>query len=594
MPPESRSAPGTPRRLSHLPAAAAPSALPPHLTREISSLSLSLSPQPSSPSSCSSSSSVYNLHHVAPFASSSPISRPSSTRTPSVYSDIDVDIGPPPSLPHTSGSGSQSDDGHQPSSTPTAQQQTLPPGQISEQARIMLRGQLKRSLSRPTIHKAPSKKGKERTNAFEGVIQQTPTLPDQSPEKGPSSVNIPVEREHRSYPPRKYFILTNAGKPVYASETDETELNTIVGVIQALISIFLDQDQTDKLRTITKGDTKIVFLLRQPLYYACVSSWGEPESVLRLHLEYLHLQVLSILTGGQLTRIFNARGNFDLRRLLQGTENFFTALVDTLQSDFSYLTYSLQPLRVHPALRDAAGQALLTASKSKDLLYALILTSPDLHILTLLRPTKHSIHPTDLHILLNLIRSSPDLTHPENESWLPVCLPRYDQDGFVYVYVTFGEDGLGFVGVGKAKDGFEEMRDGRTRVMQKLEEDNKQSKLSRSIALHPYSVSDLGIPNLLHFIYKSCVNVQLTQPRWEGIYEKSEERRRLSIHYQQVHDALHARSSPGAEPLTLLFVRTDTECILGWFTQPFELYMTLSPSTPKSGCISIANRVARS
>lgn len=32
-------------------------------------------------------------------------------------------------------------------------------------------------------------------------------------------------------------------------------------------------------RTIVKGDTKIVFVLRQPLYYACVSSWGEPESV---------------------------------------------------------------------------------------------------------------------------------------------------------------------------------------------------------------------------------------------------------------------------------------------------------------------------
>jgi len=98
-------------------------------------------------------------------------------------------------------------------------------------------------------------------------------------------------------------------------------------------------------RCITSGDSKIAFLLRPPLYYACVSTWREPESVvsssrpnsealkfksrpcslplrfpqLRVHLEYLHLQVLSIITGGQLKRIFTRRGNFDLRRLLEGT-----------------------------------------------------------------------------------------------------------------------------------------------------------------------------------------------------------------------------------------------------------------------------------
>ena len=47
--------------------------------------------------------------------------------------------------------------------------------------------------------------------------------------------------------------------------------------MQALISVFLDDG--DKLRCINAGRTRITFLLRPPLYYACVSSWGEPESV---------------------------------------------------------------------------------------------------------------------------------------------------------------------------------------------------------------------------------------------------------------------------------------------------------------------------
>lgn len=39
---------------------------------------------------------------------------------------------------------------------------------------------------------------------------------------------------------------------------------------------------------------------------------------MRSHLEYLHLQVLSIVTVSQLRRIFERRTNFDLGRLLGG------------------------------------------------------------------------------------------------------------------------------------------------------------------------------------------------------------------------------------------------------------------------------------
>lgn len=114
-----------------------------------------------------------------------------------------------------------------------------------------------------------------------------------------------------------------------------------MGITQAIISVFLDDE--DKIRCINAGDTRITFLLRPPLYYVCASSWGEPESVVskfylpfsifkflrtffnacirktRSHLEYLHLQILSIVTASQLRRIFERRTNFDLRRLLNGT-----------------------------------------------------------------------------------------------------------------------------------------------------------------------------------------------------------------------------------------------------------------------------------
>lgn len=58
---------------------------------------------------------------------------------------------------------------------------------------------------------------------------------------------------------------------------DQDGMASTIGIMQALISVFLDDN--DKLRSINAGKTRITFLLRPPLYYACVSSWGEPESV---------------------------------------------------------------------------------------------------------------------------------------------------------------------------------------------------------------------------------------------------------------------------------------------------------------------------
>ncbi|OBZ71529.1 hypothetical protein A0H81_08402 [Grifola frondosa] len=84
----------------------------------------------------------------------------------------------------------------------------------------------------------------------------------------------------RNIPPRQYFVLTNAGKPVFIShqqDGDSDSFTSTIGIVQALVSVFIDDG--DKIRCINAGSTRITFLLRSPLYYVCVSSWGEPESV---------------------------------------------------------------------------------------------------------------------------------------------------------------------------------------------------------------------------------------------------------------------------------------------------------------------------
>jgi hypothetical protein len=418
--------------------------------------------------------------------------------------------------------------------------------------------------------------------------------------------------------------------------------------MQALISIFIDDG--DRLKCINAGRTRITFLLRSPLYYACVSSWGEPESVTRSHLEYLHLQILSVVSAAQLKRIFERRGNFDLRRLLNGAENVLHTMLSRLETEFAMITSSLHCLRLEPTLRARAGECLLPPNQSKsrlkEILYVILVANG--RVITLARPKKHSIHPADLHILLNTIHSPSILNSSASASWLPVCLPKFNPSGFLNVYVNFlgdantsstdeprgemhlprtagaehtsGADnvttssypssasslssasitpvsehvppGIALLCVSSGGD-FEAIRDWGDAVARKLSETiiaGVGKALHNGVA--EYSVSSLGVPGLRHFIYKSRPHVQVTLPRYEEPYDNEIDQRRLILLYQTIHDNIHAKSGQSGT-LKLQFIRTDRESVMGWITQPFELYVVLSPLLPKTAVVGAANAVAR-
>lgn len=442
-------------------------------------------------------------------------------------------------------------------------------------------------------------------------------LPSPSRKRG-KQVEITLDDIDSKYSPREYFVLTDAGKPVFTSqtETESDSLTSTIGVMQALISVFIDDH--DKLRCINAGNTRIVFLQRSPLYYACVSSWGEPESVTRSHLEFLHLQILSIVTASQLRRIFERRTNFDLRRLLDGTETFLHSMLDRLEFDLAMATSSLHCLRLDPMVRKRVADTLVPTSKVKDILYVILIARG--RVVTLIRPKKHSIHPADIHILMNTVHNPSIYNSPAAASWIPICLPKFNPNGFVNAYISFfqrdnpeeattlgpgtpqsnpsvnvvdADVGTALVCLSGGAD-FDTIRSWCDGVTQKLANEGTLKLLSDCIrsGQSEYAVAELGIPGLRHFVYKSRAQVQVTFPTFEDPYENLTDRRRIITLYQVLHDAIHAKSGQ-SETLKLQYIRTEKESVMGWITQPFEMYIALSPRLPKSAVIGAANAVSR-
>jgi vacuolar fusion protein MON1 len=68
--------------------------------------------------------------------------------------------------------------------------------------------------------------------------------------------------------------------------------------------------------------------------------------------------------------------------------------------------------------------------------------------------------------------------------------------------------------------------------VQKLEKEGALDALIQAVHHESdYSVSELGIPGLRHFVYKSRAHVQVTVPEYEDPYDDLQERRRLRLSY---------------------------------------------------------------
>ena len=73
---------------------------------------------------------------------------------------------------------------------------------------------------------------------------------------------------------------------------------------------------------------------------------------------YIFNQISSILTGAQLHRIFEQRHNYDLRRLLAGSERLMDNLVNYMDQDFSVLLGAVKCLPMPSTDRDAVTQTI--------------------------------------------------------------------------------------------------------------------------------------------------------------------------------------------------------------------------------------------
>ncbi|XP_075904054.1 vacuolar fusion protein MON1 homolog A [Nelusetta ayraudi] len=403
-----------------------------------------------------------------------------------------------------------------------------------------------------------------------------------SPESKTKEEDVSSEawRSHRKH----VFVLSEAGKPIYTRYGTEEALSSTMGVMMALVS-FVEADK-NIIRSIQADGCKVVFLTKSPLVLVGVSKTCQSDKELLRELQYIYYQIVSLLTLTQLNHIFQHKQNYDLRRLLAGSEYLTDNLLNRLDRDPGLLISAVTCLPLASSVRDVVSSSL-QAAKAKNLVFSILLAGDQL--VTLVRKKDQFLHHIDLHLVFNLVGSSSSFR--EGEGWTPICLPKFNTAGFFHAHISYLEPGseLCLILVSTDREDFFNMSDCKKRFLERLSKRSAYQALKEALKCCSYPVEQVGIPELRHFLYKSKSSGLYTSPEFPDLYQSDEEQERLMQLYQDLHSHLHHPT----RPLRFFYRCGETENLLAWVTNGFELYLCFSPMATKALAVSAVNRLLK-
>ncbi|KAH0528680.1 hypothetical protein TsFJ059_003507 [Trichoderma semiorbis] len=402
---------------------------------------------------------------------------------------------------------------------------------------------------------------------------------------------------------KQYMILSSAGKPIWSRHGDLNLINSSIGVVQTIISFY--EGSKNPLQGFTAGNTRFVVLTQGPLYFVAISKLGESDSQLRVQLEALYMQILSTLTLPSLTNIFANRPSTDLRKPLQGTETLLSSLADSFtKGSPSALLSSLECLKLRKSQRHTINNTFLK-SRADKLLYGLIVAGGKL--VSVIRPRRHSLHPSDLQLIFNMLFESDGIKAGGGENWIPLCLPAFNNKGYLYMYVSFFEgvsgeqatapaaavgqpvdEEIAMILISADREAFFSLKQMRDDVAQQLAKNGSLAIIRDAARAGRPTMGQIapGSP-ICHFLFKSRANVQFCMSALEPTFGHLVKRRRLMTAYHELHASTHAKNAH----LKILQCVSDDATSLAWLTPTFELYCIGGPNLSRAAMAQGANKI---
>lgn len=378
---------------------------------------------------------------------------------------------------------------------------------------------------------------------------------------------------------KQFFIFSSAGKPIYSLHGTEDSIIGYGGLITTIMSSFQSNYDED-IKSIDYGnDLRIVVMNKYPLVFVTVTrisyelisdkSIGvdqkQPPSVLVNQLTLLYKYILLILSKPVITKYYSNRMNYDLRKVLTPLDysNFdaiamkctYGLSVEYNESNYEFeffmselLENALPSTKIRYTVRSKLNNILLQMKNLKDkeiggelklffnfndnnntdalgydLLFSLTSINSD-KIIGYLKPKSHDLTNGDLKLLLSIINQNENSLKKGEDLWIPICLPDFNPNGFLYLFVRTIDisrflrmDGIdthdqtiNIILVCTNKNSFYKMQEICQYLLDKIiEEDSFRKDLYEEMCSTIVSTKMFPVDSMIHFVYKNKKNNQM-------------------------------------------------------------------------------------
>lgn len=328
---------------------------------------------------------------------------------------------------------------------------------------------------------------------------------------------------------KNFFIMSNAGKPIFTMHRDDKKTIPLAGIINTIVNYFQVNQQAE-IKTVYLRNTgqKFAFLNKGPIIIMIYSNLGESFKVLQDQCNFLYSYLISTLTLKNLQKLFMNRANFDLGTFLAQSDIENLNSICHLLSNKFYPDIFLNALQSNPLekkVRNKIHKEILQELHENcdiiprgTLLYGFLLTGEDTKMTAVIRPQGHTLYTQDIQLLFCLIKRHLCLNTMDCELWVPICFPKFNSSGFLYSYIKILslKTKSVMVFLSAQKDAFFKLKLFGDRLLFRLMRDPHIAEIITSDnPCTGFTIKDIPAPLIHHFIFKSTRNAQYIMPTIE-------------------------------------------------------------------------------
>lgn len=306
------------------------------------------------------------------------------------------------------------------------------------------------------------------------------------------------------------FILSSSGKPIYSRYGDEQSMANTFGMIQAVISIA--EEREGGISCIQAGHRRMVFFLRGSLYFVAISSTMEPQAVLGKQLEFMYRQVLLTLTS-KVQTLLTTNSSRDLRDLL-GADT--TQLMSTACTfDIAPLCIAFESIKSFVADKETRSVVLSCLKESidkTDAPCAMLMYEEHLIAYSLNGSIGIALEVSDILLLTHFVSNSSSLRRSNDQNWVPVCLPSFNEKAFLQAYVCnlrlmsggrVADLSLVLLSTSAEPETFSQLHEARKEFERKISQAALSDRLVAACGLQDKHLARyLSSSSVLHFLHK--------------------------------------------------------------------------------------------